>query len=127
MRFAPKIRNSAWRSLGLGGLSTALAVVVGAALLVAIPAPVGHGAPATPLAITTTAVPAGSSIDSYNAAIQNAFAQVQAAVAASANLKAVPSNLQPPVADAAAEHKAMLFERLPAKLFRNRPARVRLG
>ena len=37
------------------------------------------------------------------------FAQVQAAVAASADLKAVPSNLQPPLADAAAEQKAMLF------------------
>ncbi len=40
----------------------------------------------------------------YDAAVQHAFAQVQAAVAASADLKAVPSNLNPPLADAAAEH-----------------------
>jgi hypothetical protein len=38
------------------------------------------------------------------------FAQVQAAVAASANLKAVPSNLQPPLTDLAAEHHAMLLD-----------------
>ena len=35
--------------------------------------------------------------------MQHAFAQVQAAVAASADLKAVPSNLDPPLADAIAE------------------------
>ena len=34
-------------------------------------------------------------IDAYDAAVQHAFAQVQAAVAASADLKAVPSNLDP--------------------------------
>ena len=37
------------------------------------------------------------------------FAQVQAAVAASADLKAVPSNLDPPLADVAAELKALSF------------------
>jgi hypothetical protein len=52
---------------------------------------------------------AGATTDAYDAAVLHAFAQVQAAVAASADLKAVPSNLQPPLADVAAETKAMLF------------------
>jgi hypothetical protein len=41
--------------------------------------------------------------------VRHVFAQMQAAVAASADLKAVPSNLQPPVADAAAEQNAFMF------------------
>ena len=53
------------------------------------------------------AAPAGSTIDAYDAAVQHAFAQVQAAVIASADLKAVPSNLNPPLADAAAEYEAV--------------------
>ena len=98
-----------WRSLALGGVATAVAVCVGVALLAVVPAPVGRGAPAAALTITAAPVPAGSDIDAYDAAVQHAFAQVQAAVAASADLKAVPSNLDPPLADAAAEHKAMLL------------------
>ena len=47
--------------------------------------------------------------------MQHAFAQVQAAVAASADLKAVPSNLDPPLADAAAEHQRHVVQRLPAR------------
>jgi SGNH domain (fused to AT3 domains) len=46
-------------------------------------------------------------MDAYDAAVRQAFAQVQAAVAAAADLKAVPSNLDPPLADAAAELKAI--------------------
>jgi hypothetical protein len=42
----------------------------------------------------------GGNIDQYNAAVQHAFAQVQGAVAASASLDDVPSNLDPPLADA---------------------------
>ena len=68
-----------------------------------VPTPVGRGAPAAPLTVTAAPAPAGSNIDAYDAAVQHAFAQVQAAVAASADLKAVPSNLDPPLADAAAE------------------------
>ena len=51
----------------------------------------------------------GGTIDQYNAAIQRAFAQVQAAVAASADLNDVPSNLDPPLADAAAEDRRLYF------------------
>ncbi len=53
-----------------------------------------------------TPPPAGSTISAYDAAVQQAFAQVQAAVIASAQLNAVPSNLNPPLTGAAAEFRA---------------------
>ena len=79
------------------------------ALLVLVPAPVGRGAPAAALTITAAPVPTGDDMDAYDAAVQQAFAQVQAAVAASAELKAVPSNLNRRLRGAAAELKAMLL------------------
>ncbi|WP_319437507.1 acyltransferase family protein [Mycobacterium sp. RTGN5] len=104
LRFAPKVRDSPWRSLGLGAVATAVAAVVGVALLVVVPTPVGRGAPAVPLNFTALPPPfARSDIAAYDDAVKQSFAQVQAAVAASADLKAIPSNLQPPLADAAAE------------------------
>ncbi len=104
LRFAPKIRNSPGRSLGLGALATAVAAGVGAALFVVVPAPVGHGAPAAPLNFTALPPPlARSDIAAYDAAVRQTFARVQAAVAASVDIKAVPSNLQPPLAGAADE------------------------
>jgi peptidoglycan/LPS O-acetylase OafA/YrhL len=109
LRFAAPIRRSAWASLALGGAATAVAVCVGVVLLAWVPTPVGPGAPATPLTITAAAAPAGSNMDAYDAAVQHAFAQVQATVAASAELKAVPSNLDPALADTSAELKAMMF------------------
>ncbi len=42
LRFAPKIRNSPWRSLGLGAIATAVAVAVGMALTLVVPTPIGH-------------------------------------------------------------------------------------
>ncbi len=54
-------------------------------------------------------VPPGANPDLYDAAVQHAFAQVQAAVAASADLKAVPSNLEPPLADVRAEEDDFLL------------------
>ena len=99
LRFAGPVRQSAMRSLALGGAATALAVCVGAALHV--PDPVGRGPAAPTLTVTAAPPPSDSTIDAYDAAVQHAFAQVQAAVAASAELKAVPSNLDPPIADAA--------------------------
>jgi hypothetical protein len=82
---------------------------VGVALLVVVPTPVGRGAPAAALTVTAAPPPTGDNIEAYDAAVRQAFAQVQAAVAASAELKAVPSNLEPPLADAGAEKNAMLF------------------
>ena len=109
LRFAARVRRSALASLALGGAATAVAVAVGVALLFRVPIPVGRGPAATPLTITAAPPPTGSNIGAYDAAVQQAFAQVQAAVAASADLKAVPSNLNPPLAAAAAEHGPMLI------------------
>ncbi|OBJ04801.1 acyltransferase [Mycobacterium alsense] len=100
LRFADPVRRSAARSLGVGGATTAIAVCVGVALLVAVPTPVGHGPAAPALTITATPPPTGSDAGAYDTAMKHAFAQVQALVAASADLKAVPSNLTPPLADA---------------------------
>ncbi|AQA06713.1 acyltransferase [Mycobacterium sp. MS1601] len=103
LRFAPTIRTSARRSLELGALATAGAVAVGVVLLVAVPAPVGRGTPRTPVTLAAAPVPAGAGTAAYDAAVEWAFAQVHSAVEASADLGAVPSNLQPPLADASAE------------------------
>ena len=107
LRFAAPLRRSPIRSLALGGVATAVAVCVGVALLVLLPTPVGRGAPAAALTVTAVPPPAGSNTDAYNATVQYAFAQVHAAVSASADLKTVPSNLDPPLADAEAELRAM--------------------
>ncbi|MUL63430.1 acyltransferase [Mycobacterium sp. CBMA 234] len=103
LRFSVTVRNSVGRSLALGGAVTAITVTVGVVLLVAMPTPVGRGAPATPLTVTAATVPAGSGNDAYDVAVQQAFAQVQSAVAASAVPAAVPSNLTPSLAGAAGE------------------------
>ncbi len=112
LRFAAPIRRSALASLALGGVATAVAVCVGMVLLERIPVPVGpagRGPSAAPLTITAAPAPTGSTIEKYDAAVRNAFAQVEAAVAGSADLKSVPSNLTPPLAGVAAEPTAMLF------------------
>ncbi|HWE64567.1 MAG TPA: acyltransferase family protein, partial [Chloroflexota bacterium] len=109
LRFAGPLRRSPMRSLALGGVATAVAVCVGVALLVTVPTPVGRGAPAVPLTVTAAPRLTGQNIDPNDAVVQRAFAQVQDAVAAGAELKAVPSNLNPPLADAAAELKPMFF------------------
>lgn len=110
LRFAPKIRNSPGRSLALGAGATAAAVAVGVALILAVPTPIGHGGPAKTPTVTAASVPAGSAPSTYNTAVQQIFAQVQTAVAASTHLNAVPSNLNPPLANAAAELKALLLD-----------------
>jgi peptidoglycan/LPS O-acetylase OafA/YrhL len=100
IRFAAPLRRSAIGSLAVGGVATAVAVCVGMALLVLVPAPVGRSLAAQTLTTTLGPPPVGGNIDQYNAAVQHAFAQVQGAVAASASLDDVPSNLDPPLADA---------------------------
>ena len=117
LRFAAPLRRSPRASLALGGAATAVAVCVGVALLVWVPAPVGRGAPAAPLTITAAPAPTGDNIDAYDAAVQQAFAQVQAAVAASAELKAVPSNLNPPLARRGSRTQGHVVQRLPAQAF----------
>nr|WP_108637223.1 acyltransferase family protein [Mycobacterium terramassiliense] len=107
IRFAAPLRRSANRSLAVGGTATAIAASVGVALLVLMPVPVGRGPAAPAPAFSATSPPAGSGIDAYDTAVQHAFAQVQAAVAASVGLQAVPSNLTPPLAGVTAEVKAL--------------------
>ncbi|MEY8016631.1 acyltransferase family protein [Mycobacterium sp. HUMS_12744610] len=117
LRFAPALRRSANRSLAVGGAATAIAAGVGVALLVWMPVPVGRGPAVPALTITAAAPPTGSSMDAYDAAVQQAFAQVQAAVAASANLKSVPSNLSPPLADVTSEFRALYLHGCLRNLF----------
>ncbi|WP_343603010.1 acyltransferase family protein [Mycobacterium sp.] len=102
VRFFAGLRGSPARSLALGGAVTAVAVCTGVVLLVVVPVPVGRGAPARALKVTALPPPGNHNADP-DAAVRNAFVQVQAAVAASADLKAVPSNLNPPLADASAD------------------------
>ncbi|MCX2933573.1 acyltransferase family protein [Mycobacterium sp. CVI_P3] len=109
LRFAPKIRSSAWRSLGLGAVATVIAVCVGLGLMRVMPTPVGHGAPATPLAFAAFPVPSGAPMGAYDTAVHQTFAEVEAAVAASARMKAVPSNLTPPLEQAYAEKAQLSF------------------
>ncbi|OBH79296.1 acyltransferase [Mycobacterium scrofulaceum] len=101
-RYSASFRRSAGRSLALGGAATALAVCAGVALLVVVPTPVGHGPAAQALRVTADP-PTGSNVELYDAAVQRVFAQVQAAVAASVDMKAVPSNLDPPLVEVANE------------------------
>jgi peptidoglycan/LPS O-acetylase OafA/YrhL/uncharacterized membrane protein len=111
LRFAGPIRRSPGRSLALGGAATAIAVSVCVALLITAPSPVGHGAPVATLTITaSTPTSTGRGIDESNMEVQQALAQVQAAISAATKLQAVPSNLSPPLTDAAAEFNAMFLD-----------------
>lgn len=99
-RFASVFRRSPGRSLALGGAVTAAAVCVCLAALAILPKPVGSGPAGTALAVAIPPSHAGQTVEDYRGAVRDGFAQVQAAVAASADLKAVPSNLQPSLPEA---------------------------
>lgn len=105
-RSAVSLRRSPVRSLALGGTVTAVAACTGAVLLVLTPIPVGSGPAVQPLAITAAEPPADHVVAS--AAVQSAYSQVEAAVRASAGLQAVPSNLDPPLADASGDRASIL-------------------
>ncbi|VEG38857.1 peptidoglycan O-acetyl transferase yrhL [Mycolicibacterium flavescens] len=108
LRFAAPMRRSPAKSLALGGVATAAAVTVCVAVMVSVPSPVGRGSPAAPLTDTVAFPPAGQNRQAYDAAVDETFARVQAEVAATADLKAVPSNLNPPLADAVDEAQGMI-------------------
>nr|WP_264003992.1 acyltransferase family protein [Mycolicibacterium sphagni] len=111
LRFAPKIRDSPWRSLGLGAVATVIAVVVGLGLLQVVPTPVGRGAPAAAVTLNGSSVPTGSAIAAYDAAVSQTFAQVQTALAAAVGSNAaVPSNLTPPLNNLAAEQVDFTYQ-----------------
>jgi peptidoglycan/LPS O-acetylase OafA/YrhL len=103
-RFAPPLRRSAARSLAFGGAVTAVGVCAALVLLVLRPVPTGHGAATTALTVHTPSTTTGGP---YDAAVQQVTAQVQASVAESAGLQAIPSNLSPSLADAPADKPAV--------------------
>jgi peptidoglycan/LPS O-acetylase OafA/YrhL len=100
-----RLRRAPGRSLLLGGGLTAVGVCASLIALASVPAPVGRGAEArTPrIAAGTSTPPAAPSQSPEEAALRRLTAQVQAAVAASADVQAVPANLTPPLADAPAD------------------------
>jgi hypothetical protein len=107
VRFSPTLRDSPRRSLTMGGVTTAAAVIVGVVTLGAVQTPSGRGPDATPLTVTVSPVPAGSPIRAYDDAVRSAFEQVQAAVSASLSMTAVPPNLTPPLTGLAEQMASM--------------------
>jgi peptidoglycan/LPS O-acetylase OafA/YrhL len=97
LRFSDRIRLRPRNSLALGAAATAMAVAVGVVSLLMVQNPVGHGPAAQPLTITVAPVPPGSDLAAYDDAVRQAFTQVQSAVAAGLEMRAVPSNLTPPL------------------------------
>jgi hypothetical protein len=110
-----RLRPSAGGSLVLGGGLTAVGVCAALVALVVVPVPVGHGAAAaeptiggaTTAAPTTAATTPTAPVDPYLAAVRRLTAQVQAAVARSVGVTAVPANLTPPLAAAPADKPAV--------------------
>ncbi|OBJ53939.1 acyltransferase family protein [Mycobacterium asiaticum] len=107
-RFAAALRKSARTSLAVAGAATGVATCACAVLLTAIPAPVGHGAAAPQANIIALPPAPGPQVGPREAAVAQAFAQVREALATSAALRAVPANLDPSLAAAAAD-KAPVF------------------
>ena len=107
-----RLRGAPGRSVLLGGGLTVAGVCACLVALAAVPPPRGQGAEArTPdigagaatRTATPSATPAAPSQRPEDAALQRLTDQVQAAVAASADVQAVPANLTPPLADAPAD------------------------
>ena len=83
LRYSPALRRSSASSLAMGAVATAAAAGVVVTVAALVPIPVGRGA-------------AAASIDT------DSVAAVQTALAASARQRALPVNLDPPLADVAA-------------------------
>jgi hypothetical protein len=111
VRFAAPLQRSPARSLLVGGGTTAVGVAAALLVLVAVPVPAGSGAAAGKSRLSVDAAPTGTPAPDAAPSpspVQALTAQVQAAVAASADTQAVPSNLTPSLVDAAAD-KALPF------------------
>ena len=107
-RFAAALRRSAKASLAVAGAASAAAACACMLLLNVVPVPLGHGAAAPRANIVAVPPSAVPTVSAQEAEVRQTFAQARAVVAASANLKAVPANLDPPLAKAAAD-KAAVF------------------
>jgi hypothetical protein len=113
-RFAAGLRRSVKASLAAAAAASAVTACACVLLLTVVPVPVGHG-PAAPkakidaLPPNPVGLPAEPrAVSTQEAAVRQAFAQVRAAVAAAADLRAVPANLDPPL-DRAPGDKAAVF------------------
>ncbi|OMC16456.1 acyltransferase family protein [Mycobacterium sp. SP-6446] len=107
-RFAAALRRSARKSLLVAGGASAVTACACLLLLNVIPVPVGHGTAAPKANIVALPPAPAPDVSPQEAAVRQAFAQARDAVAASADLRAVPSNLDPSLADAPAD-KAAVF------------------
>jgi peptidoglycan/LPS O-acetylase OafA/YrhL len=116
IRFATCLRHCPARSLLMGGATTAMGLTATLLAFLAVPIPVGSGAPAHAPRLSTAVPPSSAESDrritprlaAAPSPLQALTAQVQAIVAASTDTQAVPSNLTPSLADAAAD-KALPF------------------
>ncbi|OMC48503.1 acyltransferase [Mycobacterium sp. IS-2888] len=107
-RFAAALRRSARTSLLVAGGASAVTACACLLLLNVIPVPVGHGTAAPKANIVALPPAPAPDVSPQEAAVRQAFAQARDAVAVSADLRAVPSNLDPSLADAPAD-KAAVF------------------
>ncbi|MEV3903582.1 acyltransferase family protein [Mycobacterium sp. NPDC050551] len=89
-RFAVRLRTSASRSLLVGAVATGMVVCAALVLLSVRPVPTGTGAPARQVVVE---MPTSSTAPRQLSPRE----QVQAAVVASADQRAVPANLSPPL------------------------------
>ncbi|MCV7075577.1 acyltransferase [Mycobacterium szulgai] len=105
-RFTAALRGSARASLTLAGAASAVAACACVLLLMLVPAPVGHGVAAPEAKISNVSALPPTALSPQDAAVQNAFTQARAAVGASVGLRAVPSNLNPPLAIAPGDKAA---------------------
>jgi peptidoglycan/LPS O-acetylase OafA/YrhL len=117
VRFAACLRCCPARSLLVGGAATAMGLTATLLAFLAVPIPVGPGAPAHAPRLSATAAPRAPSQEPAGitpraatvfSPLQALTAQVQAIVAASADTQAVPSNLTPSLPQAA-DDKALPF------------------
>jgi peptidoglycan/LPS O-acetylase OafA/YrhL len=107
-RFAAALRRSAKASLAVAGIASAVTASACVLLLTVIPVPVGHGPAASKANILALPTASAHATDPQQSVVQQAFAQVHDAVTAAAGLHAVPSNLDPSLAQAPAD-KAAVF------------------
>lgn len=107
-RYAGVLRRSAKVSLAMAGLASGATAGACVLLLTATTLPVGHGKPASRATIVAQPAAAGPSLSPQEAAVRQGFAQARDAVEAAAELRAVPSNLDPSLADAPSD-KAAVF------------------
>ena len=97
VRYSIPLRRSAGRSLVLGSAVTAAAVSAALLLPMFVPTSIGRGTPAP-----TAVVQAGTAAAGHDP-LADAISRIAAVVDASAQRHDVPSNLDPPLADAAVD------------------------